>query len=83
MTASNTPTDVSERLARGLLEIAELAMPDTYFWIDSRCNLARAVLAGEPEYVGEGGTTRRSTATGLEVGSTGEGASSQDEVADV
>lgn len=75
-------TELCERLATGLLEIAELAMPDTYFWTDSRCNLARAVLAGEPEFVGEGGTTRQSTATGLEVGSSGEGASSQHEVAD-
>ena len=79
---ASTPSELSVRLATGLLEIAELAMPDTYFWTDSRCNLARAVLAGEPEFVGEGGTTRRSTATGLEVGSSGEGASSQNEVAD-
>jgi hypothetical protein len=34
-------------LARGLLEIAEQAMPDTYFATDSRCLLARAVLEAE------------------------------------
>ncbi|WP_144022963.1 hypothetical protein [Asanoa hainanensis] len=32
-------------LAQGLLDIAQLAMPDTYFATDSRCQLARAVLA--------------------------------------
>lgn len=33
------------KLAEGLLEIAELAMPDTHFATDSRCELARRVLA--------------------------------------
>lgn len=32
------------RLARNLLRIAELAMPDTYFTTDSRCRYARAML---------------------------------------
>jgi hypothetical protein len=35
---------VAAELAAGLLEIAELAMPDSYFAADSRCQLARAVL---------------------------------------
>lgn len=34
-------------LAQSLLSIAELAMPDSYFATDSRCRLARAVLARE------------------------------------
>ena len=33
-----------KRLAEGLLKLAELAMPDTYFRTDSRCVLARKVL---------------------------------------
>ncbi len=37
--------DQSAALAQGLLDIAELAMPDTYFATDSRCELAREVLA--------------------------------------
>jgi hypothetical protein len=32
------------QLAAGLLQIASLAMPDTYFRTDSRCQLARRVL---------------------------------------
>ena len=31
-------------LAQGLLEIAKVAMPDTYFATDSRCQRARQVL---------------------------------------
>lgn len=34
----------THKLAKGLLEIAELAMPDTYFQSDSRCKLARKML---------------------------------------
>ncbi|MEU1813218.1 hypothetical protein [Micromonospora aurantiaca (nom. illeg.)] len=37
--------DEVRTLAQGLLDIAELAMPDTYFTSDSRCQLARTVLA--------------------------------------
>ena len=32
------------QLAAGLLQIASVAMPDTYFRTDSRCQLARRVL---------------------------------------
>jgi hypothetical protein len=35
-------------LAQSLLDIAEIAMPDTYFATDMRCQLARAVLAALP-----------------------------------
>ncbi|MEV4212549.1 hypothetical protein [Micromonospora sp. NPDC049662] len=42
-----TAADV-RALAQGLLDIAGLAMPDTYFATDSRCELARAVLASQP-----------------------------------
>ena len=31
----------------GLMKIAEMAMPDTYFATDSRVNAARAALAGD------------------------------------
>lgn len=34
----------SIRLARDLLSIARLAMPDTYYATDSRCRRARRVL---------------------------------------
>lgn len=34
-----------ERLAVSLLQIALLAMPDTYYRTDRRCELARAVLS--------------------------------------
>jgi hypothetical protein len=42
--------EVTAELAAALLEIAELAMPDGYFHTDTRCGLARAVLAatGDP-----------------------------------
>lgn len=33
------------QLAQGLLEIAEMAMPDTIFQTDRRCQLARRVLS--------------------------------------
>jgi len=36
--------DVARTLAAALLDIAEQAMPTTYFQTDSRCELARAVL---------------------------------------
>lgn len=42
---AHVTTDNAADLARGLLEIAEQAMPDTFFATDSRCILARAVLA--------------------------------------
>ncbi len=32
------------KLCKGLIKIAELAMPDTYFATDSRVNLARKIL---------------------------------------
>jgi hypothetical protein len=35
-------------LAQALLDIAELAMPDSIFAADARCQLARAILAGTP-----------------------------------
>lgn len=43
--AVNATSDEVRRLAQGLLDIAELAMPDTHFAADSRCKLARSVLA--------------------------------------
>jgi hypothetical protein len=50
----DTTPDDARLLATGLLEIAELAMPDTYVATDSRCELARAVLdpAAEPGTAG-------------------------------
>ena len=48
-----TPADVAD-LARGLLDIAAQAMPDTFFATDSRCHLARAVLARAADTVPEG-----------------------------
>lgn len=36
--------DDRRQLAQDLLEIAELAMPDTYFQTDSRCQRARLIL---------------------------------------
>ena len=33
------------RLAIGLLQIAKLAMPDTFYARDSRCQLAREILS--------------------------------------
>ncbi len=45
MEISHVVTTADVRLlAEGLLEIAELAMPDSYFAEDSRCQLARMVL---------------------------------------
>ena len=37
----------AEAALRGLMEIAEQAMPDTYFATDSRVQAARAVLGEE------------------------------------
>lgn len=42
-----TPAAV-QTLARAVLGIAELTMPDTFFATDPRCRLARAVLAHPP-----------------------------------
>jgi hypothetical protein len=44
MTDKTTEEPVEIKLARGLLEIAHLAMPEAYFATDSRCELAREVL---------------------------------------
>ena len=38
------------KLARDLLEIAELAMPTTYFNSDSRCKFARNALKKMKQY---------------------------------
>jgi hypothetical protein len=40
--ASDTAVEIA--LAKGLLQVAYLAMPDTYFASDSRCELARETL---------------------------------------
>ncbi len=43
-------------LAAGLLQIASVAMPETYFKTDSRCQFARRVLNGmgyDPELFDE------------------------------
>lgn len=45
--AEVTAADI-RTLAQSLLDIAEVAMPDTYFATDTRCQLARAVLATLP-----------------------------------
>lgn len=35
---------ITVNLAFDLLEIAQIAMPDSYFWSDSRCRKARKVI---------------------------------------
>lgn len=50
--AGADPRDLVAQLARGLLDIAEQAMPDGYLATDARCRLARAALAATAPPVG-------------------------------
>jgi hypothetical protein len=46
MTSFKLPSEykAAERVAKGLLSIAKLAMPDTFYASDSRCQAARRLL---------------------------------------